>query len=90
LRHAELKLFRVYDLHRCFANGSEAEAVDLLGRLRNAVPQRGGFEEYYQNAGFLGSIFVVRGTWDELEVYEKSILKCLNAGSDTNGAASTP
>jgi hypothetical protein len=85
----KLRLFRVYDLRRAFVDRSNEESADLLQRIRAAVPRREEFDFNDENEGLLGSILVVRGTWDELEGYEKSILKCLN-GADSNRAATHP
>lgn len=83
------KLFRIFELRRAFAGCTKEESAGRLQCVRSAVPRRGGFDEYYENSGLLGSMFVIRGTWDELEGYEKSILKCLN-GVESNHTATRP
>jgi hypothetical protein len=83
------KLFRVFELRCAFAGLAQDESADRLQRVRSAVSRRGHREESYEYEGFVGSVFIIRGTWDELEVYEKSILKCLN-GPDSNHNAASP
>jgi hypothetical protein len=82
--------FRAYDLQPCFADCSQDQCMNRLRSIRDRAGSQAGVSDgSSEGEGYLGSFLVVRGTWDELELQEKSLLECLKS-FDSNHTTTHP
>jgi hypothetical protein len=78
---ADPMLRRVYDLRNYFGSFSDDQRSAQAGQILAALAENGGVGKQ----AFLGSILVMDGKWEELELNEQSLLKFLNARTGANG-----